>query len=397
MHPFMFMILLSLAQVAQSSAVLANGPYADPANDQKHLGEPEDLLRWTPRQQIAGYRNIERIGPARRIPASDDPFELPRNERDLGDILISGEHDEEPFSLTVDQFFERKRVAGLLVLKDGEIVYERYGLGNSEASRWVSFSVSKSVVSMLIGAAIRDGYIGGVEDSVTTYLPHLKGSPYDETTIANLLQMASGVAWNEDYDDPESDVRTANWETLALYEFLAQKPRAAAPGEVFNYNTAESNLAGNLLRTAIGNNLSSYLRFKIWQPFGMEHDAWWPLTEEGGGEFGGCCLAASLRDYARIGLFALRDGQLHDGTRVLSENWLAESTTPSKAAEFYGYLWWLRDGGAFQAAGIFGQGIHIEPDENLVIALQSAREVASDPRDWALQSAMFKAISAALQ
>ncbi len=142
----------------------------------------------------------------------------------------------------------------------------------------------------------------------------MKGSAYDNTTIKDLLQMASGVQWNEDYADPDSDIATASWQTPSLYDFLRDKPRVAEAGERFNYNTAETNLAGTLLRSAIGNNLSSYLSEKIWQPFGMEADASWQLTEPNGGEFGGCCINATLRDYARLGLFALENGTLADGT-----------------------------------------------------------------------------------
>lgn len=375
----------------------AQGLYMDPADDEKYFGHPDDLFSWTAEQQVAGYRNIEKIGPARLVPASTSPRLLPREERDLRDVQISGEFEEQPFALSLDEYFRTRNVAGLLVIDDGSIIYERYGLGNSEDSRWVSFSVSKSVVSMLIGAAIRDGYIAGVHEPVNLYLPRLNGSPYSRTAIRDLLQMASGVAWNEDYSDPASDVSQADWETLKLYEYLSSRPRAAAPGETFNYNTAETNLAGNLLRAAVGNNLSTYLHHKIWEPYGMEADAWWPLTEEGGGEFGGCCLAATLRDYGRIGLFALADGRLPDGTRVLPEGWMAESTTPSKGADYYGYLWWLREGGAYAAAGIYGQGIYIDPEEKTVIAVQAAWNVASDQREWRIQAAMFKAIGSALQ
>ncbi|MDX1555863.1 MAG: serine hydrolase domain-containing protein, partial [Xanthomonadales bacterium] len=297
------------------------------------------------------------------------------------------------FSMTVDHYFDLMNVAGLLVIRDGTIIYERYGLGNTERSRWVSFSVSKSVVSLLFGAALHDGYIESVDESVSRYLPRLNGTPYESTTIENLLHMASGVEWNEDYDDPESDISQATWETLSLYDYLRNKPRVAAPGSVFNYNTAETNLAGNLLRAAVGNNLSTWLHHKIWQPFGMEHDAWWPLTEEGGGEFGGCCLAATLRDYGRIGLFAMGGGKLADGTAVVADGWIERSVTPPKMAAFYGYFWWLREGGAFQAAGIFGQGIHIDPQHNVVIAVQSAWPIASDQRNWAMQNAMFEAIT----
>jgi CubicO group peptidase (beta-lactamase class C family) len=249
---------------------------------------------------------------------------------------------------------------------------------------------------MLVGAAIRDGYIESVDEMITDYVPRLKGTPYDQSSIRDVLQMSSGVEWNEDYVDPESDINVTPWETLAIYNYLKRKSRNAEPGEVFRYNTAETNLVGNVVRSAVGNNLSTYLSEKIWKPFGMEHDAYWALTEPGGGEFGGCCINATLRDYARIGIFALNNGVLRDGSNVLPENWIQESTTPSKGNAGYGYLWWLRGGGVYAASGIFGQRIQIYPAEKVVIALHSARDDASNPADWRLMDAAFKAIAAAV-
>lgn len=373
--------------------VYAEAPTIDPADDIKHLGQIDDLLFWTPEQQVAGYRNFDKIFPTRRISAGESPYELPRQIRDLGGVQIRyQDHD-----LTTNEYFLQQNVAGLLVIKNGEIVYERYGLGNSEDSLWVSWSIAKSVSSVLVGAAIGEGYIKSVDEKVTDYLPRLKGSSYDQATIRNILQMSSGVQWNEDYADPESDVNSAAWNTLALYEYLRNKPRDPEPGEVFNYNTAETNLVGTLLRSAIGNNLSTYLSEKIWQPFGMESDANWMLTEPGGGEAGGYGISATLRDYGRIGLFVLSNGRLRDGTRMLPDNWMNDSTTPSKAYSGYGYLWWLRGGGVFKASGIFGQGIYIDPRENVVIVLNSARSVASNDVDWAIENALFVALTKALE
>jgi CubicO group peptidase (beta-lactamase class C family) len=178
---------------------------------------------------------------------------------------------------------------------------------------------------------------------------------------------------------------------------LRHKPREAAPGEVFNYNTAETNLAGTLLRFAIGNNPSTYLSEKIWKPFGMESDAVWNLTEQGGGEFGGCCINATQRDYGRIGLFALADGRLDDGTQILPEGWMRESTLPSKGYAGYGYFWWLTAEDIFTAVGVFGQGIYINREENIVIALHSARGVASKESDWDLQDALYAALTNAIK
>ena len=287
-------------------------------------------------------------------------------------------------------------VAGLLVVKDGAVVYERYGLGNTAATRWVSYSVAKSITSMLVGAAIQDGYIGSVDEKITDYLPRLRGSAYEQTSIRNLLQMASGVAWDETYDDPKSDVFIDNWSTLFVQRYLSAKPRVAPPGQKFNYNTAETNLVGTLLRAAIGNNLATYLSEKIWRPFGMEAAAKWTLTEPGGGEFGGCCLSATLRDYARLGLFAMSGGVLPDGTRVLPEGWMEESTAPSQANPEYGYMWWLQDHGGYAASGMFGQRIYIHPKEHLVIAQHAALAAAVNAEQRATQPAMETALIQAL-
>lgn len=375
-----------------AACAFADAPFIDPADDHKYFGDANDVLFWSPKQQVAGFRNSDRIFPTRTVAAGDSPSPLPQEPVELGgvEVRLGGER------MTVDEYFVKQHVAGLLVIKDGKIRYERYGLGNTRDSRWISFSVAKSVVSMLIGAAIQDGYIGSVDDRVTDYLPRLKGSSYDQASIADLLQMASGVQWNEDYADPESDVASASWETVQLYEYLRHKPRDAEPGETFNYNTAETNLAGTLLRSAIGNNLSTYLSQKIWQPFGMESDATWNLTEPGGGEFGGCCINATLRDYGRLGLFALAGGSLSDGTKVLPSAWMSDSTKPSKGYDGYGYFWWLNEPGTFDAIGIFGQGIHVNRSENVVIAIHSAREVADDDSDWAWQYALYAAITAAI-
>ena len=290
----------------------------------------------------------------------------------------------------------RGHVAGLIAVQDGQVVLERYAAGNDAASPWVSFSVAKSVVAMLAGAALLDGYIASVDEPVTAYLPRLKGSAYDNVTIENLLQMASGVQWNEDYADPGSDVNNMPFGLVGLYGMLAGKARVGAAGEVFNYNTAETNLVGALVRAAIGNNLATYLSHKVWQPFGMEADADWMTHGPGGGELGGCCINATLRDYARIGLFALSDGVLADGTRVLPEGWMQASTTASTGSDQYGYLWWLWPEGQYRALGIFGQTIAVYPDRNLVLATHGAAPTAVGGEPPRHREAFFAALVAHL-
>ena len=170
---------------------------------------------------------------------------------------------------------------------------------------------------MLYGAAIKDGYIESVNDLASTYLPSLSEGAYKNTTIKNILQMASGVKWNEDYEDLDSDVASSPIQILDLIQYMGNLKKLHPAGTHFNYNTGETNLAGAVLRAAIGNNLSTYLHKKIWEPFGMESDAFWMLDEADGVEYGGCCLNATLRDYARLGLYALRHGELSPGNGSL--------------------------------------------------------------------------------
>ena len=385
--------LAALTLLLCASLAYADAPTIDPAKDAEHFGPPQTMLFWSPEQKVSGFRNIDRIFWTRKIAAGRKTLALPTNKIDLDGVRIR----HKGTIMTVDEYFKRQNVAGLLVIKNGEIAYERYGLGNTEESRWVSFSVTKSIVSMLVGAAIKDGYIKNVNERVTDYLPRLKGSSYDQATIRNILQMSSGVQWNEDYADPRSDINSAAFNTLSLYDYLRNKPVDASPGEKFNYNTAETNLVGTLVRSAVGNNLSTYLTEKIWRPFGMEADAIWMLGEPGGGEIGGCCISATLRDYGRIGLFALSNGRLANGIRVLPDDWMAEATTPSKSYRSFGYLWWLHNAGGYRASGVFGQGIYINPDERVVIAIQSARDAASKLEDWTLQFALYDALTAAVK
>ena len=381
--------LVSLLAATYSVNVFAQEPrWVDPAQDLANLPTSGGLLTRGGDAQIISFRNIQALAPTRKIEAGSYTLELPTSTADFTDFHY--QVDGQQFSL--DQFMIHNDIAGLLVLKDGKNLLERYGLGNDEDSLWVSFSMAKSVVSMLTGAAIKDGYIHSVDDKVTDYLPQMKGSAYDDVSIRNVLQMASGVQWNEDYTDPKSDVASSPSNLVDLFHFLGSKERVAAPGERFNYNTGETNLAGAILRAAIGNNLATYLTHKIWQPFGMESNATWQTHGLGNGELGGCCINATLRDFGRLGLFAMGGGVLADGTQVLPQNWMQESTTPSKGSAQYGYLWWLEGNGIYRASGIFGQGIYINPANNLVVVALSAWRTAQGAEYAAHRDGVFRAI-----
>lgn len=383
-------VIISSGCLVPLTAVAAD-PLVDQMRDMENFGPMEMLMFWSPREKLAGFRNIDKFYPTRKIERGNKVHPLAVELVDLSAV----EYEVDGKTFNIDGFMTHNNVAGLLVIKNDRIVTERYALGNTEASRWISFSVAKSVVSMLAGAAVLDGYIKSVDDKVTDYVPHLKGSSYADATIRDILQMASGTQWNEDYADPTSDVNTMPRDALDTLKVLGTKPRVATPGEKFNYNTAETNLAGAIVRSAIGNNLSTYLSHKIWVPFGMESEASWMLYGPGQGEVSGCCINATLRDYGRIGLFAMRDGVLANGTRILPKGWMKESTSPSKGYAGYGYLWWLRED-SYAAQGVFGQLIHINPDQKLVIATHSAWATAQSRANGAHSRAFVNAVTAYL-
>ena len=336
---------------------------------------PKTILFWNTEQKLEGFGNIKEILPTRQVSKSQNFYPFRYDLLDLSNLKYKFKGEE--FSL--EDFIQTFKIAGLIVIRDGVILYESYDFGNDETTKWVSFSVTKSVTSMLLGAAIKDGHIKSVEDKVTIYLPQLLNSNYKDVSIKQVLQMSSGIDWNEDYEDPLSDVNIAGaLNSLNLYQYLNNLNKKSSAGNTFNYNTGETNLIGGIVRAAIGNNLSNYLEKKIWKPFGMEFNAYWVIDTDYKQELGGCCLSATLRDYARLGMFAMNNGKLNNGVEILPKNWMKDSTTPSRNNSYYGYQWWL-DGPAYQsfyADGIFGQFIWIDPVSKTVVAMHAARDRA---------------------
>ena len=323
-----------------------------------------DVLMWTIPQRDAAFRAMDRLpvlAEAREIAPSDHPLPLPAGKP----LNVPG----------VDQYMASQRAAGLVIVQDGKIRLERYGLGFDAKGRWTSFSVAKSFTSTLVGAAIKDGYIKSLDDKVSQYIPDLKGSAYDDVSVAQLLTMSSGVRWNEDYEDPKADVAMFNNAEPekgmdATVSYMRKLPRAHPPGTVWHYNTGETNLIGVLVSSATKKPLAQYLEEKIWKPAGMEAKATWLLGKTGH-EIAGCCLQAATRDFARMGLFVLANGNA-GGQQIVPQDWFAAATHKQKdigePGKGYGYQWWTYDDGSVAAQGIFGQGIFIDPKRRLVIA-----------------------------
>jgi CubicO group peptidase (beta-lactamase class C family) len=236
------------------------------------------------------------------------------------------------------------------------------------------------MTSTLVGAALRDGDIRSVDDSVTLYIGALRGSAYEGVTVRQLLTMTSGVRWNEDYTDPDSDVARMYSQPAEpgfdmTVSYVRKLPREAQPGTTWVYKTSETNLVGVLVAEATGKRLADYLSEKIWRAYGMERDAEW-MIDEVGHEQGGCCLAVTLRDYGRFGQFILGGARI-GGRPIVSDDWLAEATRGQVSTgehSGYGYQWWTRDDGTFEGRGIYGQTLHIDPARRLVIVINSATE-----------------------
>lgn len=340
-----------------------------------NLPTDTNVLFWTIPQRDAAFRTMDRLpilAKANIIEAGDDVYPLPQGAPlDIG--------------IDVDAYMKHQRTSGLVIIHDGKVRLEKYGLGFSRDGKWTSFSVAKSFTSTLVGAAIKDGYIKSIDDKVSAYIPDLKGSVYDDVSIRQLLTMTSGVKWNEDYGDPKSDVALFNTHKAepgvdVTVSYMRKLSREAPAGTKWVYKTGETNLIGVLVSSATKKKLADYLSEKIWTPFGMEQDGSWLLGSTGH-EISGCCIQASTRDYARFGLFMLGGG-VAGGKAVLPDGWIASATTKQadigEAEHGYGYQWWTVSDGSYAAQGIFGQGIFIDPKRKLIIASNSNWPQATD-------------------
>ena len=360
-----------------------------------NLPADAEVLFWTEGQRDAGFRMLDRVPilvASREIPSS-------------GTVRPLENGPELELPIDIDAHLTEQRYAALVIVQDGVIRLERYGLGFEDDGRWTSFSVAKSLTSTLVGIAVKDGDIASHNDPVSKYIPGLENSAYNDVTVEQLLTMSSGVAWDETYTDPNSDVAKFNLHVAEdggsnLVSYMAMLPRAHPAGEVWNYSTGETNLIGVLVREATGRTLSEYLSEKIWKPYGMQQDASW-LVNDDGTEISGCCIQAATRDFARFGQFIL-DGAEINGERLVPDDWLERATTKrigyGQPGLGYGYQWWTYDTGAFAADGIFGQGIYIDPSRNLVIATNSNWRTALGDidREHAKREELYQIVAAAI-
>jgi CubicO group peptidase (beta-lactamase class C family) len=311
-----------------------------------------------------------------------------------------------------DEYLARQRVTGLLVMKDGQIVLERYQYDRNEAHRFQSQSMAKSVTALLVGIAIAEGYIKSVDDLAKEYVPELVDHPYGETSIRHLLQMSSGVKYSLDYtgSDDEGILIRGSAGNLGpggvntVMPFRNNK-RIYEPGKKFQYGSCQTQVLGLVLRQAIGKSLADYLSEKIWQPMGAESDASWQI-DKSGQEAAFCCFGATLRDFGRLGMLLANDG-VANGKQIVPEEWVCEATQPTPGYPHlkpgvdhpyfgYGYQFWVFPGSKrrFALQGTRGQAIFVDPELRLVMVQTAVWKSLIHPESHGERDALWRGIVA---
>jgi CubicO group peptidase (beta-lactamase class C family) len=333
-----------------------------------------------PDRIVHNFQHMDEILDSRTVARGGEVLEFARGTYSLPK---SFRYRDRPYD--TEAFLDELVTTGLIIVQDDTILLERYQRGHAPAGHHIAWSVSKSVVSALFGIAVEEGHVPDIMAPVTDYLPELEGSGYDGVPIKHVLQMSSGVGFNEDYGDPFSDINRMGPSMAlgSLLDFAATLERARPPGTLQHYVSVDTQVLGTILVRATGQDLAAYASEKLWQPLGMEFDAVWLLDGTGmEWAFGG--LNASLRDFARFGWLYLNGGS-RNGKQIVPEAWVRASVTPdaphlmpgpkpnSSNEMGYGYQWWIpsEPDGDFMALGVYGQTIYVDPKNRLVIVKNS--------------------------
>lgn len=337
---------------------------------------------WEPAYLVDAQSRMDELFPSHRVAKAATPRPLRRGSEIALTFHPAGQ------TQTLDTYLARNPATGLLILRGDTILFERYQYGRRDTHRFASWSMAKTVTSMLIGIAIAEGKIRSLDDLPSAYVPALEGSPYGATPLRHLLTMSSGVKFREDYSGDDDSTR------LAIDTFLERSAggaaavtryteREAEPGTRFSYASAETQVLGLVLRAAIGRPVADYLSEQIWQPMGAESDATW-LIDKAGQESTYCCLNAVLRDYGRLGLVLANGGRVGD-RQVIPAAWITEATTapspylaPWVATRFFGYgyqTWIFPEARGFALLGIRGQVVYVDPASQLVMVQTAVRPI----------------------
>jgi CubicO group peptidase (beta-lactamase class C family) len=323
--------------------------------------------------------------PTGEMKASSSPVQIPEGAA----IELPQNYEFDGKTRSTEEFIVDTDTSALLVLKDGAVCLERYLLTGGRDVQWMSFSVAKSFISALIGIAVEDGSIASIEDPISDYVPSLRGSAYDGVRIVDVLQMSSGVRWDENYSDPDAEIHGFN-EVMAgkgsFENFLAGMQREREPGTVCLYNSADTQALGLLLVKATGRSISDYMQEKLCEPLGMEAPGYW-LLDCDGLEMAAGGVNLTARDFARIGELFRNKGQWN-GQQIIPQSWASASVTPGAPHVMpgevvvgdhnfslgYGYQWWIPAGerGEFSAIGIYNQFVYVDPSRGVVIVKLSA-------------------------
>ncbi|MDB2447673.1 beta-lactamase family protein [Gammaproteobacteria bacterium] len=356
------------------------------------------------------FINIDNIfSVSEPIPASDNPYTFPRRDFVLPETFF---FDGEQRLLSKE--LEHYKTDGLIVLHNGNLLYENYWNNNSANSKHIAFSVTKSFVSALVGIALDEGLIDNIEDPITKYLPDFNGTGYEGVRIKDILQMSSGVDFNEDYADPKSDINRFGRATArgsSFRDFAKSLERGREPGTYHHYVSIDTQVLGFLLAEVTGMPLKEYLYKKIWNKIGMEDDAFF-IVDNNGVEMALGGLNATLRDYAKFGELYLNRGKWN-GEQVVPASWVDASHTTdgphlkpgeselSSSPWGYGLQWWVPGfpDTDYTASGVYNQYIYIDPLTNIVIAKTSSNHRYTSEKEYskAAHVAMFRAIAESIR
>lgn len=333
---------------------------------------------------VENFRTTNQLVTFKDIPAAASPSYFPV---DITESVLPQQLQVGGVTVATEAWLDQTYTTGLLVLQNDTITYERYFREHTAATPQIVWSVSKSFLSTLFGIALDEGDIGSIEQTVDEYAPELKGSGYEGVRIKDVLQMSSGVAFNEDYGDFWSDInrwgRAFAWGS-SQDEFAATLVREHEPGTYHHYVSIDTHVLGMVLKRATGKGLSEYAREKLWEPLGMEHAAYW-LTDDYGMEMALGGLNTTTRSCAKIGSLFAHDGNWR-GRQVVPEAWVRSSIHPDGAHVTpgsrtnsahdlgYGFQWWIPESeeGEFLAVGVYNQFIYVNPTRNTVIVKHSA-------------------------
>jgi CubicO group peptidase (beta-lactamase class C family) len=273
---------------------------------------------------VENFRHMDGIIGTRTVHMADQATTFAKDPQPLpASFIYNGE------SVNLKQFLKDQYTTGMIVIKDNKIAFEEYWLGNDDKSVVISWSVAKSMISALIGIAVDERLIRSVYDPVTDYVPFLKGTGYDNVPIKHILQMSSGIGFDENYGDFNSDINRLG-RLLALNtsidDFVASLKNIREPGTYNQYVSMDTQVLSMVLREVTGKTVAEYMEERLWKRIGTESDGYW-LIDNKGVEIVFGCFNAVLRDYARFGMLYLNDGQWNDET-VVPADWVKASVTP---------------------------------------------------------------------